>query len=280
MVVGSSIALRSHPLPACSSCLLLFLIRLSLCLSCSLLLFPNLPFFPCTLCIFYKLRSLLAELIELEGKSVIDGGLEMLKLVHHLLALLLVDLSLLHLLHPLFFWLGSKEFLLEVIGPAHAVLDEGGQHKQGDQALQQSNVTDHLNLSVIESRHPPVREPLIQHPVVHGPGSVILEDVVDCSQLLELFLCLRVLVRMDHHGLLLVLPLDLLSRGIDADVHQLVEGSIDRVNQLKEGNLVRLPRNIPLCRVPGQGCRHHYQQEQQHAGSSLSCRSESSNKSL
>ena len=68
------------------------------------------------------------------------------------------------------------------------------------------------------------------YPVVHGPGSVILEYVVDCSQLLELFLCLRVLVRMDHHGLLLVLPLDLLSRGIDADIHQLVEGSIDRVN--------------------------------------------------
>ena len=70
----------------------------------------------------------------------------------------------------------------------------------------------------------------IAYPVVHGPGSVILEDVVDCSQLLELFLCLRVLVRMDHHGLLLVLPLDLLGRGIDADVHQLVEGSIDGVD--------------------------------------------------
>merc|ERR1719400_2366832 len=236
------------------------------------------PLLPHTLCIFWKFRGPLAELIELEGKSVIDGGLEMLKLVHHLLALLLVDLSLLHLLHPLFFWLGSEEFLLEVVGPAHTVLDEGGQQKEGDQALQQSNVTDHLNLSVVESRHPPVRKPLIQHPVVHGPGSVILEYVVDCSQLLELFLCLWVLVRMNHHGLLLVFLLDILGRGIDADVHQLIEGSIDRVNQLEEGNLVRLPRNIPLCRIPGQGCRHHQQQEKQHAGSLLSCRSESSNK--
>ena len=43
-------------------------------------------------------------------------------------------------------------------------------------------------------------------------------------------LCLWVLVRMDHHGLLLVFLLDLLGRGIDADVHQLVESSIDRVN--------------------------------------------------
>ena len=70
----------------------------------------------------------------------------------------------------------------------------------------------------------------IAYPVVHGPGSVILEYVVDCSQLLELLLCLWVLVRVDHHCLLLVFPLDLLGRGIDADVHQLVEGSIDRVN--------------------------------------------------
>ena len=68
------------------------------------------------------------------------------------------------------------------------------------------------------------------YPVVHCPSLLILQYVVDCSQLLELLFCLRVLVRVDHHCLLLVLPLDLLGRGIDADVHQLVEGSIDRVN--------------------------------------------------
>ena len=81
------------------------------------------------LCIFWKFRGPLAELIELEGKSVIDGGLEMLKLVHHLLALLLVDLALLHLLDLLLLGFGSEELLLEVVGPAHAILDEGGQHK-------------------------------------------------------------------------------------------------------------------------------------------------------
>ena len=85
-----------------------------------------------------------------------------------------------------------------------------------------------------EKRSDCLKEPTMEgfdaYPVVHGPGSVILEYVVDCSQLLELLLRLWVLVRMDHHGLLLVFLLDLLGRGIDADVHQLVEGSIDRVN--------------------------------------------------
>merc|ERR1739842_50612 len=75
------VALRSHPLPACPLCLLLFSEGLSLCLCCCLLLFPQSPLFPNTLHIFWKFRGELAELIELEGKGVIHGGLEMLKLV-------------------------------------------------------------------------------------------------------------------------------------------------------------------------------------------------------
>ena len=71
--------------------------------------------------------------------------------------------------------------------------------------------------------------------MVHCPGPLILEDRVDGGQLLELLLGLGVLVRVDLHRQLLVLLLDLLGCRVDADVHQLVEGSVNRVNLNVEG---------------------------------------------
>ena len=69
----------------------------------------------------------------------------MLKLVHDLLALLL-GLTLLHFLGFLLLGLGSQELLLKIVCPTHSILNEGGQDKQGDQALQQSDVPNNLEM--------------------------------------------------------------------------------------------------------------------------------------
>merc|ERR550525_1770616 len=176
-------ALRGDPLPASLPSLLLLSPQPRLLLSGRLLLLPQLPLLPVALSVLDELWGLFAKFIELEGKCVVDRGLEMFELVHSLLGLLL-HLALLHLLDLLLFGLRSQELLLKIVRPAHPVLDERGQDEQRDETLQQSNMSHHLNLSVIESRHPPIRESLVQHPVVHCPSPLILEDRVDGGQLL------------------------------------------------------------------------------------------------
>merc|ERR550517_2111406 len=148
-------ALRGDPLPASLPRLLLLSPQPRLLLSGRLLLLPQLPLLPVALSVLDELWGLFAKFIELEGKCVVDRGLEMFELVHSLLGLLL-HLALLHLLDLLLLGLRSQELLLKIVRPAHSVLDERGQDEQRDDPLQQSNMSHHLDLSVIESRHPPI----------------------------------------------------------------------------------------------------------------------------
>merc|ERR1719499_2314376 len=150
-------ALRGDPLPASLPRLLLLSPQPRLLLGSRLLLLPQLPLPPVALSVLDELWGLFAKFIQLEGKCIVDRGLEMFELVHSLLGLLL-HLAFLHLLDLLLLGLRSQELLLKIVRPAHSVLDEGGQDEQSDDTLQQSNMSHHLNLSVIESRHPPIRE--------------------------------------------------------------------------------------------------------------------------
>ena len=89
------------------------------------------------------------------------------------------------------------------------------------------------------------------HPFIISPALLVLQDIVHSSKPLELLLLLRILIRVENHSQLLVLVLDLFCGGIPGYVHQLVEGAIDLVHQLKKSNLLLLPRNIIISRVPG-----------------------------
>merc|ERR1719491_414526 len=136
--------LRGDLLPLHPPRLLLLPLRLLLLLCRSLLSFPLLPLCPNSPDVLRQLGRHLGQHDHLEGQGVVDRGLQVPELVLLLRLLLVVVVVLLSLLLLLLLGLGGEEPLLEVMGPAHAVLDEGGEDEEDEFGHLKPSVYDTL----------------------------------------------------------------------------------------------------------------------------------------
>merc|ERR1719483_1312225 len=126
------------------------------------------------LAIGWKGRNLLAQIIDLEWKSIINCWLRSKSLILFFLFSLSFLCSLLSLLYFWFLFSLSVHLPLQVSSPVHPILDEGGQHEQGEDAFQQPNVPDYLHLAVVHGRHAVLRETFLQNPFVVSTSLLVL----------------------------------------------------------------------------------------------------------